>query len=133
MKTNPLKQGVLIEHSCGIGPVTQGMVEERAAELALINGRPTGEVSQSDLDQARRELTGEPPVEPGQALEESIPESDRWDPVPGSAGHKAEVTAGEDEDEEGRSDSERLVQEGVDEAEHDQMLEAAKTNPEEDE
>ncbi len=133
MNKNPLKQGVLIEHSHGIGPVTREMVEDRAAELALINGRSPGEVSQADQDQARRELTGEPAIEPDQALLESIPESERWDPVPGTSGHKAEVSAGEDEDEEGRSDGERLVQEGVDEAEHDQMLEAARTNREEDE
>ena len=124
---------MLIEHSHGIGPVTQDMVEERAAELALINGRSRREVSESDRDQARRELTGEPDMDPGQAILESIPESDRWDPVPGTAGHKIEASGGEDEDEEGRSDGERLVQEGVDEAEHDQMLEAAKTDPEEDE
>jgi hypothetical protein len=57
---------------------------------------------------------------------ELAPESERWDPVPGSAGSKSTVAPGEDEDEEGRSDNERLVNEGVEDAEHDQMRQAAK-------
>jgi hypothetical protein len=39
MKTNPLKEGVLTENSAGIGTVTREMVQARAAELAVINGR----------------------------------------------------------------------------------------------
>jgi hypothetical protein len=42
------------------------------------------------------------------------------------------VPSVDDEDEEGRSASERLVEEGVLEAEHDQMLQAAKKQKEED-
>jgi hypothetical protein len=36
------------------------------------------------------------------------------------------VAPGEDEDEEGRSDNERLVEEGIEGAEHDQMRQAAR-------
>ena len=60
MKTNPLKQGVLTENSQGIGTVTRKMVRERAVELAVINGRSAQDVSKSDWEQAKRELTGEP-------------------------------------------------------------------------
>jgi hypothetical protein len=127
MKTNPMKQGVLTENSTGIGAVTWGMVRERAAELAVINGRSECDMSKSDWDQAKRELTGEPDMDPNEALLESAPESERWDPVPGSTGHKAPESASEDEDGEGRSNSARLVEGGVAEAEHDQMLQAAKT------
>ena len=126
MKTNPLKQGALTENFAGIGLVTSEMVQERAAELALINGHSTQELSTSDLEQAKRELTGEPEMDPEQAILESAPESERWDPVHGSTGHKAEVTAGDDEDAEGRSDSARLTEEGINEAAHDQMLQAAR-------
>jgi osmotically-inducible protein OsmY len=52
---------------------------------------------------------------------ESAPESERWDPVPGSTGHKVPAAPSADEDEEGRSDNERLVEEGIAGAEHDQM------------
>jgi len=131
--TNPLKAGVLTENSAGIGTVTRGMVRERAVELALINGRTALEVSRSDWEQAKRELTGEPDTDPKEAVLESAPESERWDPVHGSTGHKVPVASNEDEDDEGRSDSERLVEEGIAEAEHDQRLQAARTQRQEEE
>jgi hypothetical protein len=126
MNTNPLKQGALTENFQGIGTVTRKMVRERAVELAVINGRFAQEVSKSDWEQAKRELTGEPETDPNEAILESAPESERWNPVPGSTGSQAPVAAGEDEDDEGRSDHERLVEEGIAGAEHDQMLQATK-------
>ena len=126
MNTNPLKQGALTENSAGIGTVTRKMVRTRAVELALVNGRSAQQVSKADWEQAKLELTGEPDTDTKEATLESAPESERWDPLPGSTGHKVEVAAGEDEDDEGRSDNERLVKEGVAEAEHDQMLKATR-------
>jgi hypothetical protein len=125
MKTNPLKQGALTENSVGIGTVTRSMVRERAVELAAIGGRSAQAVSKSDWQQAKRELTGEPDADPKEAVVESAPESERWNPVPGSEGHKVPVAPSADEDEEGRSDNERLVEEGVAGAEHDQMRQAS--------
>jgi hypothetical protein len=124
MKTNPLKEGALTENSAGIGTVTRKMVRERAVELAIINGRSAQEVPKSDWEQAKRELTGKPDVDPKEAILESAPESERWDPVPGSTGHKVQVAPSEDEDDEGRSDNERLVEGGIAEAELDQSLQA---------
>src|SRR5580692_1446591 len=132
MKTNPLKEGALTENAAGIGTVTRKMVRERAVELAVINGRSKQEVSKSDWEQAKRELTGEPEVSPEEAVLESAPESERWDPIPGSTGSKVPVAPGEDEDEEGRSDNQRLVEEGIEGAEHDQMRQGAKENIESD-
>jgi hypothetical protein len=132
MKTNPLNKGILTENFVGIGTVTREMVEKRAVELALINGRSAADVSQSDWEQARRELTGEPEMDPQEAALESVPESERWDPVPGTPGHQAPESSSEDDDDEGRSLGERLVDEGVSEAEHDQMLQAAKKAQKED-
>ena len=126
MNANPIKQGVLIENSSGIGTVTREMVGVRAVELALINGRSAHEASQIDWEQAKRELTGEQEMDPNQAILESAPESERWDPVHGSTGDKVPVAPGEDEDDEGQSDSARLFEAGVHEAEHNQMLQAAK-------
>ena len=126
MKKNPLKEGVLTENAAGIGTVTRKMVRERAIELAIINGRSAHEMSKSDWEQAKRELTGDSDADPKEAVLESAPESERWDPVPGSTGHKAPESSDEDEDNEGRSEDERLVEEGVQEAEHDQMLQAAR-------
>jgi hypothetical protein len=125
MKTNPLKEGALTKNSVGIGTVTRSMVRERAIELAVINGRAAHEVSKSDWEQAKRELTGEPDTDPSEAVLESLPESERWDPLPGSEGRKAPTAPSADEDDEGRSDNERLVEEGIAGAEHDQIRQAS--------
>ncbi|MEO8352394.1 MAG: hypothetical protein ABI680_11730 [Chthoniobacteraceae bacterium] len=132
MKTDPLKEGSLTANGAGIGTVTQEMVRARAIELAVINGRSADDVSVIDLEQAQRELTGGPDIDPKDAIMEAAPESERWDPLPGSTGHKVEATSNEVEDGEGRIDSERLVEEGIAEAEHDQMVQASKAGREED-
>jgi hypothetical protein len=126
MKIDPLEESTLIINSAGIGTVTRKMVRERATELAMINGRSAQDVSVSDWEQAKRELTGEPEMDPKETLLESAPESERWDPLPGSTGHIVPVASIDEEDDEGKSISERLVEEGVQEAEHDQMLQAAR-------
>jgi hypothetical protein len=133
MNNNPLKQGVLTENSKGIGTVTRKMVRERAVELAVINGRSAQQVSKSDWDQARQELTGEPGMDPKEAVLDSAPESERWDPVPGSTGHMVPAAPSADEDDEGRSDNERLVDEGIASAELDQSLQATKAATEKNE
>lgn len=56
---------------------------------------------------------------------ESVPESERWNPIPGTAGQEAAVEFDGNEDEDGRSVEERMVQAGVAEADHDQNLAAA--------
>jgi hypothetical protein len=127
MKTNPLKDGVLTENFAGLGTVTRQMVRERAVELAVINGRTAQEVSKTDWEQAKRELTGEPDADPNDTVLESAPESERWDPVPGSTGHKVPPAPGEDENEEGQSDDEKLTEEGMAGAELDQARQAAST------
>ena len=116
----------MTENSAGLGTVTRKMVRERAVELAIINGRPAHQVSESDWEQAKRELTGRPDEDPNEAVLESAPESERWDPVPGSTGEKMPEASSEDEDDEGRSDNERLVEEGMAGAEHDQMRQASR-------
>ena len=126
MKIDPLNEAALIINSTGVGTVTHKMVRERAVELAVIDGRTEQEVSKSDWEQAKRELTGGSDMDPKEALLETAPESERWDPVPGSTGHIMTVPSVDGEDDEGRGFTERLVEEGMLEAEHDQMLQAAK-------
>jgi hypothetical protein len=123
---NLLKDGNITENGAGLGTVTRAMVRERAVELAIINGRLASEVSPTDWDQAKRELTGGSDTEPNDVILESAPESDRWDPVHGSTGHKAPESGSDDQDDDGRSDSARLVEEGMAEAEHEQMVQAAR-------
>jgi hypothetical protein len=122
MNKNPINKGMIEENSVGIGEISTGMVEERAKELALIAVRP---VTRESRDQALRELTGGDDIDDGQASLEAASEDDRWDPIHGSTGHQGEQSASEDEDEDGRSESAQLYEEGVSEAAHDQMLQAA--------
>lgn len=126
MKTNPLKEGVISENSAGVGTVTPEMVRARAAELAIIDGKLSSAATKIHFAQARRELTGVPDMDPKDTILESAPESERWDPVPGSTGHKVRVAPSEDEDEEGRSDNDRLVEGGMAEAEIEQGFQAAR-------
>jgi len=133
MKKNPLNKGVIMENADGIGTVTPAMVETRARELALIDGRDASKPTEADYQQAKRELTGEDEIDPQQKNLESLPESDGWDPLPGSTGHKAAESLGEDEDAEGRSESAQMYEEGINEAEHDQMLRAAEKDEQSDE
>lgn len=126
MKKSPPNPGVLTGNGTGIGPVSRKMIRERAEELALINGRLAQAVTQADLDQARRELSGGPDKPPLRTILEAAPESDRWNPVPGSSGHQARESSNEDEGVDGRSEEALLVEKGVKEAAHDQMLQAAR-------
>jgi hypothetical protein len=132
MKKNPLNKGVLTENGSGIGTVTRDMVEARASKLATIAGRIPLEPSEADYEQAKRELTGDPEMDVQGTALESIPESGRWDPVPGSMGCHTPESFSEDEDSEGRSESAQLVEEGIREAEHDQMFQAARAGQKRD-
>src|SRR6266480_7481052 len=133
MRKNPLNKGIIMENAAGIGTVTPAMVEARARELAAINGHPSSEPSEADYQQAKRELTGVSETDPQEESRESISESEGWDPVPGSAGRQAADSLGEDEDAEGQSESAQMFEEGVSEAEHDQMRRAAEEEQERDE
>ena len=126
MDKNPLNKGILTVNSVGVGTVTSEMVRARAEKLALLAGRVAPQVLPADYEQAKRELTGEPDIDQQDALLDSLPETKRWDPVPGSAGRQAPEIPSEDEDQEGRSETEQLVDEGAAEAERDRMFQAAR-------
>lgn len=132
MNINPLQKGTFTANDAGIGEVSDEMLQKRAAEIALIDGRSEKEVRKSDLEEAVRELTGGSEIDPKEALLEAAPESERWDPVHGSEGCEVPVFTSDDEDSEGRSQSEALVEEGVEEAEHDQMVQAARAQQKSD-
>jgi hypothetical protein len=126
MEKNPLNKGILTDNSTGLGAVTRDSVQARARDGARIAGRDPQQVTPADLEQARRELTDGADMDPQEEILEALPESKRWDPVPGSTGHQAPESASEDEDDEGRSETEQLVEQGAGEAERDQILQAAK-------
>jgi len=126
MKKNLPNKGVLTENSADIGPVTPTMVAARARMLAAFAGRDPAHSSPADRKEAGRELTGATESAPPEEKPVSVPESERWDPLPGSVGHQAPESADEDEDAEGRSETEQLFDQGVAKAERDRMHQAAK-------
>jgi len=126
MDNNPLNQGVIIEHGLGVGVITRKMIRERALEVALLNGRNAHEVEPSDWEQAKRELSGGPEVDRETAILEALPEAVRSNELPDAEASRAPESSMEDEDEEGRSETVRLVEVGAQEAARDQCLAAAR-------
>jgi hypothetical protein len=115
-------EGRISDHGEGLGTVTEKMIRRRAGEIAVINGRGNNHILDTDLEQARRELQGEERLNTIPTSAENLPESKRWDPVPGSPGHKAPTMAAPDE----QTFAEKLVEEGVADAEHDQQVQATR-------
>ena len=118
MEENPIDEGRFSVRGEGLGTVTEEMVRQRASELAMINGRSSNKILDSDLKEARRELTGRERLNPQPEPAEEIPESERWDPVPGSSGSAAPTVPAPDE----QTFTEKLVEEGIEDAEQDQMV-----------
>ncbi len=123
MKQNRLEEGRFTDRARGLGTVTEEMVLKRARELAVINGRAPDQVLSGDLEEARRELTTDEQISPPPTAAELVPEDERWEgAVAGSEGAQAETVPAADE----QTFAEKLVNEGVQEAEHDQMLRATR-------
>lgn len=120
MKNNRIEEGRFTEHGHGLGTVSREMVGKRARELALISGRE--QVLDSDFEQAKRELTREEDLPPEPNAEENLTEDERWQPVPESVGKEAPKVPAPDE----QTFAEKLVEEGVEDAEHDQMTRATR-------
>lgn len=122
MKQNQIEEGRLSDRGEGLGTVTKEMVMKRAREIAVINGRSQNHVLDSDIDQAQRELEGEDEINPPPTASENLPEDKRWDPVPGSEGSRAPTVPAADE----QTFAEKVYDEGVADAEHDQEIEATR-------
>jgi hypothetical protein len=118
-KRNQISDGKVAEHSRGLGTVTPEMVTKRAHELAIINRRPNEKPTPDDWAEAKQELTsGYAAHDPS----EDVPVGKRWDPVPGSTPHIIVPVAPDDE----QTFAETLVEGGVEEAEHEQMVEGTR-------
>ena len=106
-----------------MGAPTPELVEKRARELATINERKADEFTDTDWEQAREELLGRHATPTADDSVEGMDGMSERDEVPGESGHRA-PRAGFDDDEEVLGA--RLVTGGIEEAAHDQMVEAAK-------
>ncbi len=115
--------------SSGLGTVTPEMVEERARELARIDGRT--EPHNGDREQAHKELLGmtEDVTGPEVVGDKDVENVVTWDQAPEDTGVHGVHVLPEDE----ANIAETLVEEGLQEAEHDQRVSAADANPPEEE
>jgi hypothetical protein len=105
-------------HGDGVGVPSPDAVERRAREIAMIAEREPDEFTDADWAQARRELLGAQANIAPEETEENAEVVEEWNVVPSSTGHRAPRV----EDEENLG--EQLVTDGIEEAAHDQMLQA---------
>jgi hypothetical protein len=109
--------GKFLARAKPLGTVTEEMVLRRAKEIAVTKGRIGNNFTQDDMDEARRELTGYP-LTSTEDVEQQAPSAGSWlSDAPGTA-RKTPVRAASDE----QTVAEKLVQEGVEEANHHQMM-----------
>jgi hypothetical protein len=110
--------GKILSGTEGLGTVTSQMIEERAREIARSEGRS----QPNDLDRtyAREQLTG------ATSESEKLPTREEpgrdWQMPLVSTGEKAPTVRPEDDE----NIVEKLVEEGIEEADHDQRLSAAR-------
>lgn len=120
MNDNAHPAGKISVHGNGFGAPSPDNVEKRAREIALIAERDPDEFTDADWDQAKRELLGTPVSNAPEETDENADVVDEWNVVASSAGHRAPRI--EDDENVG----EQLVEDGVQEAVHDQMVAAHK-------
>jgi hypothetical protein len=113
--------GKIEVHGDGMGVASPDAVEKRAREIAMIAERDPEEFTDADWDQARRELLGTQANTAPEETEENAEVVEEWNVVASSTGHRAPRVENDDE-----NLGEQLVSDGMDEAVHDQMVEARK-------
>jgi hypothetical protein len=122
MRRDEIEEGRVTEHSRGLGTVTRAMVMKRARELAMINGRSPDQILGNDFNQAKRELTGRGEVLEEQEAPRQRSHAELRETVRGTRGRQAWTVPAHDE----QMDEEKLVEAGVLDAEHDQMVEGTR-------
>ncbi len=115
--------GKISVHGDGMGAPTPELVEKRAREIALIDERDPEEFTDTDWERARQELLGVVSVAAPEETAENADLEEEWPVVPSDTGGRAR-RAGVDDDE---MLGEQLVAGGVEEATHDSMVEAARS------
>jgi hypothetical protein len=110
--------GKILRGTEGLGTVTPQMIEERAHEIARSDGR--SQPNDLDRNYAREQLTG------ATSDSEKLPTREEpgrdWQMPLVSTGEQAPSVRPEDNE----NIVEKLIQEGIEEADHDQRLSAAR-------
>jgi hypothetical protein len=125
MKTTRPFQAKIVNHAEGLGAPDPSTVRQRAKELAQIDGRT--EITESDWQQAKSELHGGHSFYTADGDEEMMSRSvSERDMIAVDFGHHVENISAENSD----TMAEELIAEGMDEAVHEQMLQASKVDAE---
>ena len=114
------QEGKILRGTQGVGTVTPQMIEERASQIARSDGR--AQANDLDRTRAREELIGRTSGSEKPATREE-PGRD-WEMPLVSSGEKVPPVRPEDEE----NIPEKLIQEGVDEADHDQRRRSGQTS-----
>ena len=119
--------GKISLHGGGLGAPSPEQVEQRAREIAMIGERDPDNFTDEDWDQARRELHGAAVPSAPEETRQNAQLEDEWQVVASDSGHRVSRSESEEE-----TLGEQLVTGGVEEATHDQMLEARREELEEE-
>jgi hypothetical protein len=114
-------------HGNGLGVPSPELVKKRAREIAMIDERNPDEFTEADWNQAKKELLGSEPEAAPEVTEEVGGELSERDDIAGASGRRAPKNGFDEEETLG----EELVSDGINEAAHDQMLEARREEIEE--
>jgi len=114
------RAGKISVHGNGLGAPSPEQVTQRAREIAMIDERNPEEFTEGDWQQAHRELIGVIPETAPEEDERTAQVVEEWNVVAADTGHHA-LRAADGED---KNLGEQLVDDGLEEATHDQMLEA---------
>lgn len=118
---NDPTSGRILVHGEGSGSLGRDAIRRRARELADIDGRSGAEITDDDLARARAELRGDHLPATSVEDEEATGGLSRDPSEPASiTGRETPAREGPDEE----KAVERMALEGVEEAQHDQMLAA---------
>jgi hypothetical protein len=111
--------GKISLHGDGLGVPSPDTVEKRAREIAMIDERDPDEFTEEDWRQAKNELIGVAGSHAPEVDDEVDDELRERDDIVGASGHRAPNDYEGDE-----NIGEELVSGGIEEAAHDQMVEA---------
>ena len=102
----------------GLGHASGFDIARRAEELAISDGR--GAYTDADLVRAAAELSGGETLPAAPEVVAAMEQVSTWDDPPAQAGHRVPSTPLDDEG----NIAEQLIQDGVQEAEHDRRVAA---------
>ncbi|MFO1500260.1 MAG: hypothetical protein U1G07_18040 [Verrucomicrobiota bacterium] len=130
MRRANIVKGRIEEHGQGLGEPNEALVQARAREIAVTNGRQPNQSTAADVAQAREELTAAqngPDTSSAVSDEELLPFPDAA--IGEGRSQMARTKTATDEQELPAE----LVQEGVEEANHEQSVEGNRASRRKDE